>query len=91
MQKLISDVKEVNVRGSNTLHSKPERVGRDKRKKKFPSFFLPLGVFDTLILSIYSCDNFHYWGLPWIYELVSVLARVRNSGSTFQSIHCNLS
>lgn len=59
-------------------------------EKEFPSPFLLLGVFDTLILSIYSCDNFHYWGLPWIHELVSFIARVRNSGSTFQSIHCNL-
>ena len=43
MQKLISDVKEVNVRGSNTLHSKPERVGRDKRKKVPLFLFAPGG------------------------------------------------
>ena len=89
MQKLISDVKEVDVRGCDSLRCKREKRGRGKRKK-FPSPFLPLGVLDTLILSICSCDNFNYWGLPWIHELVCFMARVRNSGSTFQSIHCNL-
>ena len=43
MQKLISDVKEVNVRGCNSLRCKRESVGRDERRKVPLSLFAPRG------------------------------------------------